>query len=253
LMTIGDNGNVGIGLMEPTARLQVAGGAIMPAAGNSEQAGIMFPKDPGSGAGDAAWIRYYARSGEQTTLEIGTSNDPQDHIALMPTGNVGIGTTDPKAKLDVAGTIKGGGVLAGIWAAQPTSNATISVLNSWQAVADTFVEFTLDRPAIVFCTYSITVQPLNAPGTGFLGTILAVDGARRDSSGAHWQPFTSGDPNSVLSGNLVLELNDNRHTIALQWLTAGTTGALEWQSLPQWRADGSSIGGRSLVIMAFYK
>ncbi|MFH1860620.1 MAG: hypothetical protein ABH870_06375 [bacterium] len=50
-------------------------------------------------------MRYYARSGESTTLEIGTSNDPDDHIALMPSGNVGIGTTDPKAKLHVNGSI----------------------------------------------------------------------------------------------------------------------------------------------------
>ncbi|MCA2709490.1 MAG: tail fiber domain-containing protein [Microcystis sp. M025S2] len=77
-------------------------GAITPSAGNSENNGIMFPKNPGGGSGDAAWIRYYAREGEATTFEIGTSNDSDDHIALMPNaGNVGIGTTNPQAKLHV--------------------------------------------------------------------------------------------------------------------------------------------------------
>ncbi|MDB9327699.1 tail fiber domain-containing protein, partial [Nodularia spumigena CS-590/02] len=95
-------GNVGIGTSTPQAKLQVANGAIMPSAGNSENAGIMFPKDPGGGSGDAAWIRYYARTGEATTFEIGTSNDADDHIALMPSlGNVGIRTINPQANLHV--------------------------------------------------------------------------------------------------------------------------------------------------------
>jgi hypothetical protein len=87
--------------------------AITPSAGSAENNGIMFPKDPGSGTGDAAWIRYYSRNPssanlalkEQMTLEIGTSNDPQDHIALMASGGVGIGTNEPAAKLDVNGYI----------------------------------------------------------------------------------------------------------------------------------------------------
>lgn len=102
-------GNVGIGTGTsiPQAKLQIANGAIMPSAGNSETAGIMFPKDAFGGRGDAAWIRHYARTGEATTLEIGTSNDPDDHIALMPSGNVGIGTTNPiKGKVHIEGSVR---------------------------------------------------------------------------------------------------------------------------------------------------
>lgn len=88
----------------------VVSGALTPSAGNSENNGIMFPKDPGGGGGDAAWLRYYARGGESCTLEIGTSNDPDDHIALMPSGGVGIGTNAPGAKLDIlASTTTWGG------------------------------------------------------------------------------------------------------------------------------------------------
>ena len=87
-----------------SSTLAVAG-AITPSAGNTETNGIMFPKDPGGGGLDAAWIRYYARTGESCTLEIGITNDADDHIALIPSGNVGIGTTSPtKAKLEIAGT-----------------------------------------------------------------------------------------------------------------------------------------------------
>ena len=79
-------------------------GAITPSAGDTENNGIMFPKDPFGASGDAAWIRYYQRSGEDTTFEIGTLNDKNDHIALMPgEGGVGIGTNNPTEKLEVRG------------------------------------------------------------------------------------------------------------------------------------------------------
>jgi len=109
LMALRVNGNVGIGTTEPRARLEVSGGAIMPAAGSSEAAGILFPKDPGAGTGDAAWIRYYARAGESTTLEIGTSNDPEDNIALISSGGVGIGTRTPRTALDLGTGVMSGG------------------------------------------------------------------------------------------------------------------------------------------------
>jgi hypothetical protein len=102
LMSILNNGSVGIGTMSPGARLQVVDGAIMPAAGDSDAAGIMFPRDAFGGGGDAAWIRWVSRGGESTTLEIGCANDGDDHIALNPAGNVGIGTRSPESKLHVA-------------------------------------------------------------------------------------------------------------------------------------------------------
>ncbi|HBB34550.1 MAG TPA: hypothetical protein DC064_22880, partial [Cyanobacteria bacterium UBA9273] len=104
-------GNVGIGTANPGVKLEVSGGdlkvagAIIPSTGSTEKFGIMFPKDPGGGGSDAAWMRYYPRSSESCTVEIGISNDPDDHIALMASGNVGISTITPAAKLQVRDTI----------------------------------------------------------------------------------------------------------------------------------------------------
>ena len=46
---------------------------------------------------------------ESALMTIGIQNDAQDHIALMPSGNVGIGTTTPRFKLDVNGSTRLGG------------------------------------------------------------------------------------------------------------------------------------------------
>ena len=101
-LVLDGKGSVGIGTPDPRAKLEIRDGALMVSAGNSPDRGIVFPPDPGGGGGDSAWIRYYPRVGESTTLEIGTSNDGDDHIALMPgLGNVGIGTTAPAGKLHV--------------------------------------------------------------------------------------------------------------------------------------------------------
>ena len=109
---IGEDGKVGIGTTTPRAKLEVADGAIMPAAGNSDASGILFPLDPGGGGGDKAWIRYFSRypndidpgKKEQMTLEIGVANDNNDHIALISSGGVGIGTMTPdKYRLMIAG------------------------------------------------------------------------------------------------------------------------------------------------------
>ena len=75
-------GNMGIGTTGPNsvARLQVVGGSIMPATGNSSAAGIFFPENPGGGGGDFAYIRHYVESGENTKLVIANGNDSDDDI-----------------------------------------------------------------------------------------------------------------------------------------------------------------------------
>lgn len=130
-----DGGKVGIGTNTPNARLQVVGGAIMPEVGDSINAGIQFPLDAFGGNGDSASIRYYARSGEDTTLEIRNENDGADHIALMASGNVGIGTTAPSEKLDINGNthVSGNTIIDGsLGIGKPSANAKIDI-NSFYA------------------------------------------------------------------------------------------------------------------------
>jgi hypothetical protein len=108
-------------------------GAIVPAVGNSEAAGIQFPGDPGLGGGDRAFIRYYVESGETTKLLIGNNNDADDRISLYQmsaerltvyNGCVGINTISPGAALDVnATTSTWGGWLEAIRFSRPEHSA----------------------------------------------------------------------------------------------------------------------------------
>ncbi len=101
-LVIQDN-KVGIGTDDPQAKLQVRNGAIMPMEGQGENTGIRFLPNAYGGGGDRAYMEYYARveGDEGTTLKIANENDDDDHIALMPSGNVGVGTDAPADKLHI--------------------------------------------------------------------------------------------------------------------------------------------------------
>jgi len=121
-MIIDSSGNVGIGTTSPGAKLHVASGLIETGSRNVRQNlnfvdscgttrvtrihnGIWAP-DYSGGCGDEWFIGVQDRDGgEASTLVIGMWNDWNDHIALMPSGNVGIGTTNPVYKLEVVGSV----------------------------------------------------------------------------------------------------------------------------------------------------
>lgn len=107
-----DTGDVS--LWSPWRRVLIDNGLITPSAGPGPDAGIKFPNDPGGGGSDTAWIRYYAYSGEKTTLEIGVSNDgiatgTQDSVNFVSPGGVGINKQEPSYALDVTGDIHASG------------------------------------------------------------------------------------------------------------------------------------------------
>jgi len=126
------NGNVGIGLSNPSQKLTVQGNTLLNgilyvaeatgtvAGANSgsiiidhENSGgassIVFRSKVNRGS-DFGYIQYQDAvtvngSGENARLTIGTSNDAEDHIILNPgLGNVGIGTNTPSQRLSVEGS-----------------------------------------------------------------------------------------------------------------------------------------------------
>jgi hypothetical protein len=164
-LTIDSAGNVGIGVAGAGARLQVAGGAIMPAIGNAATAGIQFPPNPGGGAGDEAFIRYFGEGGETTKLLIGVNNDADDRLSLWQmgaerltiyNGMVGMGIGTPVNQLSVVGA--GTGIrqnklyLSGGTAANPWSSLTFNAYhndanNAWVWPENTRAAVTVEMDA----------------------------------------------------------------------------------------------------------
>ncbi len=116
-------GNLGIGTPIPQARLNISeasgtvaspntGTFILDHEDNGGASSIVLRSKVNRGS-DYGFIQYQdaatpGGSGESARLVIGISNDPDDHLILQPAGNVGIGTPDPQAKLDVQGAIRAG-------------------------------------------------------------------------------------------------------------------------------------------------
>ena len=121
-LVLDGKGNIGIGSSVPEAKLNIREITGTPASALSgtllldhEDPGgassIVFRSKVNRGGGDHAFIEFRDKNplindGEAALLTIGMQNDSNDHIALIPSGNVGIGTTTPGAKLDVNGSVR---------------------------------------------------------------------------------------------------------------------------------------------------
>jgi hypothetical protein len=113
-------GNVGIGTNNPVARLHIleatgtihganTGSIIIDHENSGGASSITFRSKVNRGS-DYAYIQYQdaptiGAAGESGRLIIGIQNEVDDHIQLMPSGNVGVNVATPAYKLDVGGTI----------------------------------------------------------------------------------------------------------------------------------------------------
>jgi len=136
-------GKVGIGAASPLGKLHlyeatgsVAGinsGSLILEHGNAGGASSITFRSCGNITSDYASIQYQDAStlggaGEASKLIISAQNDFNDDICLMPSGNVGIGTTAPAYKVDVAS-----GDAAGIRLGPNVSYGESLLLGGWNS------------------------------------------------------------------------------------------------------------------------
>ena len=113
-MAIKENGNVGIGTTSPYAKLQISGTSTNPSTStqsSTSSQGILRLHGTGGLFMDFGFLLSSPYTGWIQTHN-GTTNGTGDDLALQPvSGNVGIGTTSPNAKLDVNGNIYANGLI----------------------------------------------------------------------------------------------------------------------------------------------
>jgi len=97
LVTIKAAGNVGIGTTDPTKKLEVYGSALIGGEGNtingSASHGVVYLGD----------TNHYIRSVTGGGLRLGTYGAQDAVMVQESTGNIGLGMTNPQARLDVQG------------------------------------------------------------------------------------------------------------------------------------------------------
>ncbi|WP_334146227.1 tail fiber domain-containing protein [Hyphomicrobium sp.] len=103
LLSILNNGNVGIGTTAPTQRLQVGGAIVASGAADTLTADGLYLQNKGSSIFDIGAWRTGASAGVLTfSTDSGSDAAPVERMRIDQNGNVGIGTTNPVHKLDIA-------------------------------------------------------------------------------------------------------------------------------------------------------
>lgn len=104
-MVINSTGNVGIGVINPTAKLQTIGSIYS----NATRSNTIFTGNIGTDnanfIGSEGYWAFRTATDNSFNLDVYNSNAPVSAITVMQNGNVGIGTLSPDSKLTVKGTI----------------------------------------------------------------------------------------------------------------------------------------------------
>ncbi len=125
-------GNVGIGTATPRAKLEIARGAIVNGiAIGTDVAGIDYPYEYETiGLSDS---RMNLRLQSPNAIIFHTGSPPTDKLTITQPGNIGIGTANPRAKLEVVGGAIVNGIAIGTDVAgidYPYEYETIGLSNS---------------------------------------------------------------------------------------------------------------------------
>jgi hypothetical protein len=109
VFTVRSGGNVGIGITTPGQKLHVIGQAIIDGGAGVASSGTLHVRQQGDTSSDGIALTSTNATSHRIwkdangTLNIGPSSLPSSFVQTL-TGNVGIGTTNPSAKLDIAGS-----------------------------------------------------------------------------------------------------------------------------------------------------
>jgi len=189
-------GNIGIGTNSPDDRLDVVG--II----HSSLGGFKFPDNT---------TQTKAAFGDGHSLDA-SDGSPTDAVSVDNNGDVGIGTTQPTAKLDVQGgniTVDGFPVCIFIGYAQQTDNITVS--STWTDITGASLNFTLPNAKYIDCrAFGSVPRPNFAIGFRFvIDTIPYGDtpfGEMSSSGAGAWDPWYMERIVPLASGSHIIKI-----------------------------------------------
>jgi len=118
--------------------------------------------------------------GESARLIIGVQNDGDDHICLMPSGNVGIELINPRQKLEVAGhaVINGEVVATNVRIANAVCSGQVECTSAiCTGIIDCGLVVSTDR---VFTQNNVCIDNFNCPSISFQYTnVTEYNGSRQ--------------------------------------------------------------------------
>ncbi|MCX6937065.1 MAG: hypothetical protein NTU80_04090, partial [Verrucomicrobia bacterium] len=194
LLLVQNDGKVGVGTATPSTKLQIKGGAFQQISAFDNWSGIYLdaasdqPK-VGFRVSDNSERFRIAFQGVNTASErlafVKTLAGENEVLSVLANGNIGIGTSTPTTKLDVAGNLKVSG--------------TASIAGSFTAGG---IQDGLDRPSLAisgnYPQLSLISGNIANPNHGPTIMLGSFDNGANSGPHQHWSIGTSGQNSSFL-------------------------------------------------------